>query len=160
MNRNNWLLVILVLVLLAACGPRENCMAGHDPLSTHQMRICADKEKYDFGAPIHVTFTVTNISDQPLVLDGGDEAAIDINVKGEHWSSERELTPDLTRVTLDPGESRTLEWVWPTPQTDLEALRVSFGEPGVLSIPVGGLVIPRPGASPGGVWVSAYYRRP
>ena len=77
MKGKTWLLLILALApaLLAACGPRENCAESYDDGKTNLARICIDGEKYDFGEPIHITFTVTNISDEPLTLDGGDEPA-------------------------------------------------------------------------------------
>ena len=155
------LLIVLASVLLAACGPRENCAQSHDPRNTRTLRICIDKKKYNFGEPIHITFTVTNISDEPFTLDGGDEPAIDIRVEGEHWSDGRELTSELTRVTLEPDESRVLNWVWPTSQTDLEELGRGFSPgPGMLSIAVSGTVKPLPRASRGAALVDAYYRKP
>lgn len=161
MKTRPWLLLLLALTLLAACGPKENCAEAHNDDRTYRLHICTDKEKYDFGAPISITFTVTNISDEPLTLDGGDEPAMDIYVEGEHWSDEQGLTLDLTHVTLEPGKSRTLSWVWPTPRTDLK--EISFPPdafPPDASIGVDGIVIPRPGASSRTVWVDVYYRRP
>ncbi|HIP96942.1 MAG TPA: hypothetical protein EYH32_06990, partial [Anaerolineae bacterium] len=70
-----WLSLSLALALLAACGPRENCAQSHDPRDartnryTRTLRICTDKKKYDFGEPVHITFTVTNISDETLEFD-------------------------------------------------------------------------------------------
>ncbi len=99
MNRKTWLPVIilapvfLTACFLAACGPKENCAQSHDPRNTRTLWICINGEKYDFAEPIHITFTVTNISDDPLTLDDGDKPAIDIRVEGEHWSDGRELTP-------------------------------------------------------------------
>jgi hypothetical protein len=163
MRRKIYLLCLLFLVptFLAACGPRENCAQSHDPRNTRTLRICIDKEKYDFPEPIHITFTVTNISDETIEFNGGDKPALDIRVEGEHWSDGRELTPELTRVTLEPGESRVLNWVWPTSQTDLEELGRGFSPgPGMLSIGVDGIVIPQPNASRRAVLVYAYYRYP
>ena len=139
MKTKPWLLLLLALALalLAACGPRKNCAESYDDRKTNLARICTNKKEYDFGEPIYITFTVTNVSDEPLVLNGGEKAAIDIRVQGEHWSDGRELAPELTRVTLEPGESRTLEWVWPTARTDLEPLKRISG--------VYGIVRPLPG---------------
>lgn len=163
MKRKIYLLCLLFLVptFLAACGTRENCEVAHNDDRTYELHICIEKRKYDFPEPIHITFTVTNISDQPLTLDGGDKPALDIRVEGEHWSDGRELTSELTRVTLEPGESRVLNWVWPTSQTDLEELGRGFSPgPGMLSIGVDGIMIPLLNASRRTVWVYAYYRKP
>lgn len=152
------LLLALALTLLGACGLRKNCEVIHDPRRTRTLRICTDKKKYDFGEPIHITFTVTNLSDETLEFNGGDKAALDIRVEGEHWSDGRELTPELTRMTLEPDESRALNWVWPTPGTDLKKVNPPPPEWGLTSIYVFGLVTPRPGASRSAVGVTAYYR--
>ncbi len=172
MKGKTWLLLIVVLAsallavcLLVACGgsaePEENCAEGHDPRNTRTLRICTDKVVYDFGEPVYITFTVTNVSDQSLTWDSGDRAAMDICVRDECWSDEQELTPDLTRVTLEPGESRTLEWVWPTVNTDLKALERTFPpDTSTFGTFATGSGIPRPGASPRSVWVPITYRRP
>ncbi len=166
MNKKTWLLVVtlapvcLTACLLAAGEPRENCAESHDPRNTRTLQICTDKSEYDFGEPIYITFTVTNISDEPLVWNGGDEPAVDIHVEGEYWSDEQELIIELTQVTLQPGESHTIEWTWPTSQTDLEPLANDFLEEELLSIHIFGTEISHPGASGGAVWVKSYYRRP
>lgn len=153
------LLLALALALLTACGTRENCAVSHDPGRTRAFRICTDKRKYDFGEPIHITFTVTNISDETLEWNGGDEPAMDIRITPEHWSDEQELVPELTRMTLEPDESRTIKWVWPTPGTDLS--EIGFPpEGGSTGISVFGTVRPLPGTEDGAVGVHAYYRRP
>jgi len=159
-KRLQWLglLALLAACLLTACGPKENCAEAHNDDRTYRLGICTDKRKYDFGEPIHITFTVTNISDGTLKFDGGDKPALDIGIAQRYWSDGRELTPDLTQVTLEPGESRTIELVWPTPGTDLE--EISFPpEGGLTSIGVQGIVRPFPGTDRA-VGVYAYYRRP
>ena len=157
MKTKPWLLLLLALALalLTTCGPKQNCAESHDPRNTRTLRICTDKKKYDFGEPVHITFTVTNISDETLEFDGGDKPVIDIGIAQEYWSDGQELTPELTRVTLEPGESRTIELVWPTPRTDLEALSGY----GALHISVGGYVRPFPGTDRV-VGVDVHYRSP
>lgn len=174
MKTKPWLLLLLVIgpMLLAACllvacasgsaGPNENCAESYNDDETILARICTDKVVYDFGEPVYITFTLTSISDhQPLALDGDDGPALDIRVRGEHWSDGQELTPELTHVTLEPGESRTLNWVWPTPQTDLEALKHdALPDAPTLGISARGIVARRPGAPEGVIKASVAYRVP
>ncbi|MCP4536057.1 MAG: hypothetical protein GY832_02825 [Chloroflexi bacterium] len=150
------LLTILALWLSDLLGLSKNCDVAHNDRKTYASQICTDKKKYDFGEPIHITFTVTNISDETLDFNGGDKPALDILVEGERWLDERELTSELAHVTLEPGESHILNWVWPTPQTDLEPFK-SYPVP---SIFVFGTEISHPGALEGDVWVQSYYRNP
>ncbi len=167
MNKKTWLLVIaLAPVFLTACllasEPRENCAESHDPRNTRTLRICTDndfRDMYEFGDPVHITFTVTNISDERLVLDGGDKPALDICIRRECWSDRQELTPKLTRVTLKPGESRILTWTWPTTDTDWDAM-TGASELTFWSFHVNGVAIHLPGASERVVWVIFNYNMP
>ncbi len=137
-----WLPIILILIFLICCIPmarvgfelwRPNCETTYNGERTIRSQICTNKKSYDFGEPIYITFTITNVSREPQVLDGGDRSAVDIEIGyedydarkyiNEYWSDDKELTPELTRITLKPGESYTLKWVWPTPRTNMEALR-------------------------------------
>jgi hypothetical protein len=162
MKRKTCLLLILALALtlLAACGPKENCAEAHNDDRTYRLHMCTDKEKYDFGEPVSIIFTVTNVSDESLTLDGGDEPALDICIRSECWSEGQEMTPELTRVTLESGGSRAITWVWPTADTDLEALERDSPPTSTVGGLVFGSVIPWPDASPRSVWVSVVYRRP
>lgn len=136
------LILALALALLVACGLQENCAEAHNDDRTYRLYVCTDKKKYDFGETVYSTFAVTNVSDQPVTLNGGDEPAIDIGITRDQWSDDRELTPDLTRVTLEPGESRTIEFAWPTVHTDLDSLT------GYVTLTIGarGVAMPWPGA--------------
>lgn len=159
-GKTRCLLIVAAVLLLTACDQsKENCEQKDGPEHTWQAKICTDDDRYDFGEPIRITLTVANVSNQPLTLEGGDRPALDIRVQGQNWSDGKELTPDLTRVSLEPGESRTLEWVWPTPATDLEALEGLLVEQSQLSIGVYGLLATGSGP-PETVWVYAYYRAP
>jgi hypothetical protein len=159
MNRKTCLVLLaLALPLLSACEPRENCAQAYND-RTYRLRICTDKREYDFGAPISITFTVTNFSDETLVLNGGGKPAMDIRVEDEYWSDEQEMTPELTRITLPPDGSHTITWVWPTSRTDLEALGHDFGELRLITISVFGIEFPIPGAE-GLIGLLVYYRAP
>ncbi len=167
MNKKTWLLVVtLAPVFLTACllasEPRENCAESHDPRNTRTLRICTDndfRDMYEFGESVYITFTVTNISDERLVLDGGDKPALDICILRECWSDRQELTPKLTRVTLEPGESRILTWTWPTTDIDRDEMINDYGagELTFWSFHAHGVEIPLPGATKSGVHVLFNY---
>ncbi len=172
MNKKTWLrLIILAPALLISCllttcngsraEPEENCAEGYNDDKTYLSRICVDKAVYDFGEPVHISFVVTNVSDQPLTWDGGDSAAMDICVRDECWSDEQELALKLTYLTLEPNKSHIVEWVWPTTNTDLKALERHFPpDTSTFGPLVTGSSIPRPGASPRSIWTPIVYHRP
>ena len=91
--------------------------------------MCTDKQKYQFGEPIHVTFTIKNISgdaDQqysgPLEFGNGVDPAMDICEPWEHtcWSDRQTLTEDDKHFVLKLRESRTLTWTWPATPEQLD----------------------------------------
>ncbi len=153
------LLLVSVPMLLSACGWRKNCEVAHNDDRTYTLRICTDKKSYDFGEPVHITFTVTNISTETLEWDGGDKPVMDIEAGNAQWSEGQQLTPALTRMTLKPDKSRTIELTWPTPKIDIQEFRGHFPELGPLRFFAWGIVRSRPGTR-GSVWVSIAYRRP
>ena len=164
MKKCLWLPVaILALASLSACGPREHCAEDHDPEYTRTLKLCTDKETYDCGEPTHITFIVTNVSGKDLVLDGGDEPALDVHFTTEDyvvsWSDGQDHTSDLTVVTLAPGEARTISWVWPVSEAEWETLgcadRATWD---LLHATVAGTVRPLPGASRRGPQVNIRYR--
>ena len=164
MKKCLWLPVaILVLASLPACGPREHCGESHDSKYTRTLKICTDKETYDCGEPIHITFTITNVSSEDLVLDGGDEPALDIffYVEGYEvsWSDGQDHTSDLTVVTLAPRETRTISWVWPVSEEEWETLGCA-DRPiwDALHIGVDAIVRHVPGELGAGPYVNIRYR--
>ena len=148
MKNSLWLLVtILILVSLLACESpeRENCAEDHDPEYTHTVRLCTDKDTYDFGEPVHITCTVTNVSDETIVFDGGEEPALDIQYGEAKWSDGQEPSSDLTVVKLAPGETRTLIWVWSVSEAQLEPIRNAHYDPfGKLKISPKAVIMPLP----------------
>ncbi len=99
-----------------------------------ELQICTDKLEYQFGETVQVRWQIRNISDSPIVLDGGDAAAMDVHIVElallpgaespsisgeERWS---DTHPYETRIELAPGEVRLIEWQWPTEQTNFDAV--------------------------------------
>jgi len=155
------LLWVLPLVgVLTACGGGEKksyCEESQDPSGALQLRICTDGFRYDFAEPVHILFTVTNISDAAVTLDGGEGPAVDIRVENDLWSAAGDA---VTVLTLEPQQTHTIEWVWPTAGTDLDAITQNLGQgPAEITIGVKGLAFTPAGAR-ASVPINAYYRYP
>ena len=127
-------LLIAVLVCAVAGGvlwwrqqhPQPYCSVSQDGSRTREYTMCTDKQKYQFGEPIHITFTIKNISRgtglqkySSMEFGNGTGPAMDICDPWQHacWSDERTLTEEDKHFMLKLGESRTLTWTWPiTPE--------------------------------------------
>jgi hypothetical protein len=117
--------------LLSACSSGSNCDSGIERqrgnVVTGKMgrdatiaTLCVDKTDYNKGDIVHITFTVKNALDEPIVLDGGQQPAMDICFSYAPCLSHYQ--PDiaqLTRLELGPGQSHTIQWDWPTPEVDM-----------------------------------------
>nr|HID14971.1 hypothetical protein [Anaerolineae bacterium] len=122
------LVLLLIAGMAAGCKPaepEENCAGGISASGDDEAVICTDKTEYQYGEIVYVRFTFTNLSDEPLELNGGSEAAMDICdwCPGPHkacWSDRQELTSEQTRLVLPPKGSHTLEWAWPPSQVDAD----------------------------------------
>jgi hypothetical protein len=119
--------------------PTKNELSGHcageqRSAGDLELQLCTDKREYQFGETVQIQWQIRNISDTPIVLDGGDAAAMDVHIvelallpgaeslsiSGEEcWSDTHAYE---TRIELAPGETYLIEWQWPTPQTDLAAI--------------------------------------
>ena len=102
--------------------PRPYCKVGQR-VGFLEYKMCTDKQKYQFGEPIHITFTIKNISgdvnqkhSRSLKFGNGTGPAMDICDPWRYacWSDEQNLTEDDKHFVLRFGESRTLTWTWPT----------------------------------------------
>ena len=82
--------------------------------------LCTDKAQYDKGDIVHITLTVKNLLDEQIVLDGGQQPVMDI-CAGGCFSSSQSAEAKLTRLVLEPGQSRTIQWDWPTSDVDLQS---------------------------------------
>ena len=159
-----WLLLVLLLMLGTAAGckpaepekPEEHCAGGVDASGEEEAVICTDKAEYQYGEIVHVRFTYTNLRDRPEELNGGSEAAMDICERDVCWSDGQELTPELTRLVLAPGESRTIEWTWPPSQAHLDEW---LGKSWLrwLNVSLNGILRYAPGYRPSAVEIEVKY---
>ncbi len=112
--------------------PQPYCSVSQDGDRTTEYTMCTDKQKYQFGEPIHVTFTIKNISGgtglqkySSMEYGNGIDPAIDICDQAGHicWSDEQMLTEDDKHFILKLHESRTLTWTWPTTPEHLDYIK-------------------------------------
>jgi len=82
--------------------------------------LCTDKSEYNTGDTVHITLTVKNLLDEQIVLDGGQQPVMDM-CAGGCFSSSQSAEANLTRLVLEPGQSHTIQWDWPTPDVDLQS---------------------------------------
>jgi hypothetical protein len=123
------MLLALAVVLSACSGP--NCdsqterrpgdlVTGQKPADATIATLCTDGTDYNKGDIVHITFTVKNALDEPIVLDGGQQPVMDLCVFSapclSHYQSD---IAQLTRLELTPGQSRTIQWDWPTSEVDM-----------------------------------------
>jgi hypothetical protein len=103
--------------------PQPHCSVSQDGSRTREYTMCTDKQKYEFGEPIHITFTIKYISRgtglqkySSMEFGNGTGPAMDICDPWQHacWSDERTLTEEDKHFMLKLRESRTLTWTWPT----------------------------------------------
>jgi hypothetical protein len=128
------LLFVSLVVLLSACylfsGP--NCKSGTEGrsgnLATGRKQadvttatLCTDRTDYSKSDTVHITFTVKNLLDEQIVLGGGQQPVMDICVGAapclSHYQPE---IAHFTRLVLEPGQSHTIQWDWPTPGIDMD----------------------------------------
>jgi len=131
-------LLIGVLVCAVAGGvlwwrqqhPQPYCSVIQDDIAEYKM--CTDKRGYQFSEPIHITFTIKNISADTgqqsfglLEFGNNTEPAMDICDPWGYacWSDGRTLTVDDKHFVLGLGESRTLTWTWPTTSDHLSYIK-------------------------------------
>ena len=143
MMKRKWIwigLLIGVLVCAVAGGvlwwrqqhPQPYCLVTQNGSRTIEYKMCTDKKKYQYGEPIHVTFTIRNISGDtgrksfgPLEFGNGTGPAMDICDPWQHacWSDEQTLTEEDKHFVLKLRESRTLTWTWPTIPEHLDYIK-------------------------------------
>jgi hypothetical protein len=94
------------------------------------------------GEVVRARATVTNRDSRTQIAELEEQPVLDIIItdqNGEHrWSEGKPLTPDLMRLELKPGESKTIEMEWVVqPLTSSLSITARF-----LSSPVVWVIIP------------------
>jgi hypothetical protein len=124
------LMLLTLIVVLSACSTSNsnsgterqpgNIDAGTMGRDAVTATLCTDRTDYNQGDTVHITFTVKNAYHETLVLDGGQRPVMDICPAYNQCLSQYQ--PDvaqLTHLVLEPGQSKTIQWDWPTaPQVD------------------------------------------
>ena len=83
--------------------------------------LCTDRTDYNKGDIVHMTFTVKNALDEQIVLGDGQRVVMDMCVeKNQCLSQSQPAVAQLTRLILEPGQSYTIQWDWPTPNVNLQ----------------------------------------
>ena len=125
------LMFLTLAVWLTACSSGPVCDSGTEKkpgnIDTGGIEkdatigtLCVDKAEYKTGDTVHMTFTVKNALDEQIVLDGGQPPVMDICPAQHQCLSQYQTdVAQLTRLVLEPGQSHTIQWDWPTPEVDL-----------------------------------------
>ncbi len=124
-KRRNLLLLFLAVATLSfpiSCGTLgsrpKSASAGMDKLG---FDLWVSDENPGTGDPLQLRFTVTNEGDQVYLHQVKDGTVMDIDIRywvagrdyvDVAWSDGREITPEMQRLELAPGESETIEWTW------------------------------------------------
>ncbi len=125
--KSMWILgiVVGVVCVLVACKPKApaaQCLTDTIDLTELKYALCTDKATYQYGEPVQISFTLTNMANKAETLDGGDKPAIDIRHQGyRYWSEENQSTA-ATKITLEAGSVYTIEWRWIPEQAFLTKL--------------------------------------
>lgn len=117
-----WYVVLFFFVLallLSSCSRAEpvSMTSGVDIGGTLVDEIWAGSDCVQPGDNVQFRATVTNKSATTQVIESKDKPVLDIWIGSDvaviaHWSDGKPLTPDLTRLELKPGESKTIEMNW------------------------------------------------
>ncbi len=80
------------------------------------VEIWASSDCVQPGDTIKLRATVTNKGTADQVVELSDQPVLDIVIRNQgpsiRWSDGKSLTPDLTRLELKPGESKSIEMEW------------------------------------------------
>ncbi len=125
-----FLLLGCLVLLLNACSFSQcvsgierqpgNAFTGEKGKDATIATFCTDKQQYNKGDIVHITLTVKNGLDRQIVLDGDQQPVMEICTwRTKQCLSQRQPSEArLTRLVLEPGQSHTIQWDWPTPEVD------------------------------------------
>jgi|WetSurMetagenome_2_1015567.scaffolds.fasta_scaffold401838_1 hypothetical protein len=121
-----FLALLSLTFLLGACSSGPICasdkevrpgnfLTGQEQADATIGTLCVDKAEYNTGDTVHMTFTVKNALNEQIVLDGGQQPVVDIcPAQHQCLSQYQSDVAQLTHLVLEPGQSHTIQWDWPS----------------------------------------------
>lgn len=101
-----------------------------------ELRLWISRDKPRVGQSVDIQFTVINHGTGRWVIELPEASVMDIKVGTGagvrtwiYWSDGREITPEMRRLGLAPGESKTIEMTWVPSKDELYT-----------STPIGGIL--------------------
>jgi len=123
-------LVLLLLVALLAiamvlvgCSWFAGPASGTGGYNKIGLEIWVSRDRVSAGDRVDIRFTVDNFGNRTEIIESENGPVMDIFINTEgpagipretdvQWSDGRDITPDMRRLELGPGESRTIEMTW------------------------------------------------
>ena len=94
---------------------RVELLEARTLLSDLSFTVTTDKSAYQVGQPVQLTFTETNVSNQPVTVNDGpsiDGFTVTQNGQAIWESNAGNTSPNIQVVTLEPGKSLTETATW------------------------------------------------
>ena len=113
--------LLIMALLLASCRPVKPVSYTARSGDGILIEMWGSKDCVVAGETVHLRATATNEDPEPFAVDLRDQPVLDIWVSGlveakgailQRWSDGKPLTPDVTGLALQPGQSKTLEMDW------------------------------------------------
>lgn len=105
-------ILILALFLICACNSLRGPVVAEKDDGQILAIVVANRGIYKEGETVEVTFTIKNISNEPLLLEREDALVQDLWLSSypveRYWSDE--TGEGFHELYLEPGESSTIEW--------------------------------------------------
>lgn len=103
---------LIALFLICACNPLRGSVVDERDDGEIPGTLIVSRGKYNEGETVEVSFTIENISNEPVLLSRDDGLVQDLLLYSypleRRWSDE--VGEALLELKLDPGESSTIEW--------------------------------------------------
>jgi len=125
-NRNA-IRAILMLISLLACllmGCVQRQVSGKAVVDNLVLELQVSDRCPNYGETVTIRATVTNRDSRPFIVELKDRPLLDISIGYSYstpsetlirWSDGKPLTSELTRLELEPGESKSVEMAWVVP---------------------------------------------
>ncbi len=110
--------ILMSLISLTACLSSQSLSSTRTISggSNYTVELWSDTNCAEPGKTVTVRATVVNHGSRKQLVELQKRPVLDIIItdrNGEHrWSDEKALTPDLTRLELDAGQSKMIEMQW------------------------------------------------